>query len=194
MWVPAQRKELYQLEMTKKTVDENLAKIFLSIAELELKAIFKNPESIESNRRLPRVGRNALIIAVFGQSSYGTFEIEKDPAEIGKIMKQSLTNVILRKREASLDAESAESVMTGASDCATIGSSTVGSELTEAGSILPLPPICETKRPLDDENRPIFDPTRHHDSKSSEEVSSETEEEVEVSDNETYLGDYVSVE
>lgn len=120
MWVPAPRKELYQLEITRNSLDPDLLRLFVDVAETELKAIFDRPGLVKGNQRIPRVGRNALILAVLAHSGLDGLEgfaIEKDPAIIGRIMKQSLHNVVVRKRDRS-----------------DVGSE-IGSESTEKGSV-----------------------------------------------------------
>jgi len=119
MWVPAPRKELYQLEITRNSLDAELLRLFVNVAETELKAILAKPGLVRGNQRIPRVGRNALILAVLAHSLDGFegFAVEKDPATIGRIMKQSLHNVVLRKRDRS-----------------DVGSE-IGSESTEKGSV-----------------------------------------------------------
>merc|ERR1719411_2533342 len=84
--------------------------------------MFTNPNSVRGNQRIPRVGRNALTLATLAQTGLDGLEgftIEKDPAEIGSIMKQSLKNVITRKLNDN--------------DTSTIASER--SEVTEKGSV-----------------------------------------------------------
>merc|ERR1712173_494396 len=123
MGVPAPRKELYQLQVTIGNLNEMMLGIFKEIAEMELKSIFCNPNNVQGSQRIPRVGRNALMLAVLAQNGLDGLEgfcVEKDPAVIGGVMKQSLRNVVSRK----LDSQ----------DTSTI-TSEPGSEFTEKGSI-----------------------------------------------------------
>jgi len=128
VWVPAPRQELYQLEMTRSAVNRELQMVFLEVAELELKALFEKPE-VSGSLRIPRVGRNALTFAVFGEGLYG-FEVEKDPDTISTIMKESLLRVVTRKREVR------EPSICAASDI---------TETTEKGSVDIFPIACDTK-------------------------------------------------
>jgi len=126
-WVPSPRQELYQLEMKRSLVNgnEELQRMILDVAELELKAIFGSPDSVIGYQRIPRAGRNALTFAVLGDSLLG-FEVEKDPGTINKIIKNSLVRVVTRKREVR------ETSCCAASDI---------TEATEKGSV-DLFPIC----------------------------------------------------
>lgn len=122
LWVPAPRKELYQLEVTTRLLDPEMLDLLKEIAETELKAMFSNPNVVQGNQRIPRVGRNALTLAALAQSGLDGLEgftIEKDPVVIGSIMKESLRNVITRK--------------VNDTDTSTIASER--SEVTEKGSV-----------------------------------------------------------